>query len=198
MPSNATDPQIELALSVGGSFFQDKELKIPMDQGPDHHVRVESPTEDLSPPKAQLWFVPQKPMIRTLQRPLSVCPSQPPSLLGLCLSSLPSIIPQDAPALHQDAVVCLSAFPSRIYQPFGPPLPALSVTRFLLFLPDFSLSNKSRLLQESSELSRTFPKCHVQMSPLQQPDFAEEETTTQHCPPGVDLSVQSIKLWRHV
>jgi len=31
IPSNAMDPQAELDLSVGGSFFQDKELKIPID-----------------------------------------------------------------------------------------------------------------------------------------------------------------------
>lgn len=31
IPSNAIDPQTELGLSVGGSFFQGKELKIPID-----------------------------------------------------------------------------------------------------------------------------------------------------------------------
>lgn len=161
-------------------------------------MQVEIPMENLSPPKAQLRFFPPKAHAQDPACPLSVCPSQPPSLLGRWLSSLASVIPQDAPALHQDTVVCLSAFPSHIYQHFGPPLSALSVTRSLLFLPDFSLSNKSRLLQESSELSHTFPQCHVQTSPLEQPDFAEEEETTRHCPHGVDLSVQSVKLWRHI
>lgn len=133
--------------------------------------------------------------------PLSVCPSQPPSLLGHCLSSLPSVVPQDAPALHQDTVVCLSAFLSRIYRTFGQPLSGLSLvfscSCFYHPEPDFSLSNQSCLPQESSELSSTFPTCHVQASPLQPPDFAEKEMT-RHCPPGVDLSAQPIKLWRHI
>ena len=76
-------------------------------------------------------------------RPLSVCPSQSPSLLGCCLSPSPSIIPRGAPALHQGMVVCLSAFPSCIYQPFGPPLSAPCITRFLPFL---LLAPRARLL----------------------------------------------------
>lgn len=131
---------------------------------------------DLSLPKAQLWFGPQKAMIRTCV-PVVCLSFQPPSH-PCSVSSLDVLLPsfQLFPALW-------ATTPS-------------SVTRFLLFLPDFSPSNQSCLLQESSELSHNFPKCYIQLPPLQQPDFAEE-MTMRHRPPGVALSVQSIKLWSH-
>lgn len=109
--------------------------------------------------------------------PLSVCPSQPPSH------------PYSVPSLD----VLLSSF--QLFPALWATTPS-SVTHVLLFLPDFSPSNQSCLLQESSELSHNFPKCYIQLPPLQQPDFAKE-MTTQHRLPGVALSVQSIKLWSH-
>lgn len=149
IPSNATDPQIELGLSVGGSFFQGKELKIPIDLGPDHHGRVEIPAGDLSPPTGSAFFPhksPRSSQISSQSKYKYLCNPKPRTPV-VCLSfpatlsawPLPLIPAQRRPSGCSrpppgHMVVCLSALPRRVYQPFGPPTLS-SVTCFLLLLP---------------------------------------------------------------